>query len=337
MSLGCYKKEKKYMKHIFLIHSNTVLLSALGAIEYEGIPRKDILFLYSRHFSSTIVDNDIQVIDISDMFDLSNERDFVYNYSKHSKIIRLADQLICNFTKDKYIAYVPHFTLPIFTVFISNRQCIATCLLQEGAFSFFGKPTEKVKTWVKNALFSSNRIWWLTTWDMPKRWEKHIKLKKTYAIDTAFFSPLCAENIIIKWPHIDNEKLIFPENTNFFIFESAVEQSFLSIEQYVECCNKLIEDSGVTKCYLKFHPAQTEAHKKEIEKLFDNIDYELFDNSIPFELVLCSSKNLNLYGFSTSLLKFGKNLGHHVTSYLDMMCSASPKFKTHIEQGNYSI
>lgn len=324
------------MKHVFLIHSNTVLLSALGAIECEKICKNDILFLYSRHFTSSIVDRNILTIDISQLHLLSTNAQFVSSFSEHRRLIRGADDLIEKYVNDEFEIYIPHYSSPIFTVFLTNKLCKSTNLLQEGAFSFFGKPTRIVKTYIKNAVFGSNRIWWGTTWDMPKGKENIIKLRKTYAIDTKFFAPLeQAEHVIVKWPRIKDNRFIFPEYSNFLLFESAVEQSFLTIDEYVGCINKLMDENHINNCFLKFHPGQLEKNVNRILHLFDGINYKIIDNSIPFELILSSNRNLNLYGFSTSLLKFGEDMGHHVTSYLDVMCQVSERFRIHIEQGTY--
>lgn len=325
------------MKHIFLIHSNTVLLSALGAISHENIVLRDVLFLFSRNFKSSIIPSEIHIKDISNLINYSCSRDFCYNIVKQDKYIKEIDTFIDTEVKDDYIMYVPHAGAP-FNVFITNKRCLNSCLLQEGAYSFFGVPKRDIKTKLKNLLFSNNRIWWTKTWDIPECKRHLLNLTKTYAIDESFFKPIKdTDNIVIKWPSINGDKrFYFPEKTNFFLFETVVEEGFASIESYLACCKKLIEDSGVSHCYLKFHPAQNENNITRIKSLFKGLEIELVDNTIPFELVLSTSKNLNLYGFSTSLLKFGSVLGHNITTYLDLLLTMSTKkYRDHLIAGKY--
>lgn len=324
------------MKHVFLIHSNTVLLSALGAIAYEKIPHEDILFLYLRHFTSSIVHDNIKSVDISGLHALSVEKGFPYKIFKHKKLINAADLLIEREVKGEYTAYVPHVSSPIFIVFATKSNCKSVNLLQEGAFSFFGIPTERKKNWIKNFFFANKRFWWETTWDIPDKKSNILNVRKSYATNAEFFSPLQdVENVIIKWPAINDKRFFFPEQTNFFLFESAVEQCFISIDDYLQCIKRLIFDSDVKECYLKFHPGQRKENVERIIELFEGISWKIVDNSIPFELILSSSKKLNLYGFSTSLLKFGEDLGHNVTSYMELMCQKSKTFKNHINGGTY--
>ena len=324
------------MKHVFLIHSNTVLLSALGAISHEKIPHEDILFLYMRHFTSSIVDDDIKSVDISSLHALSVEKGFPYKIFKHKKLINAVDLLIEREVKGEYIAYVPHLSSPIFIVFATNSNCNSANLLQEGAFSFFGVPIERKKNWIKNFFFANKRFWWETTWDIPNNKSDILNVRKSFATNSQFFNPLQdVENVIVKWPAINDKRFLFPEQANFFLFESAVEQCFISIDDYLLCIKRLIADSGVKECYLKFHPGQRKENVDKIIKLFQGVSWKVLDESIPFELVLSSSKNLNLYGFSTSLLKFGEDLGHHVMSYMELMCQRSKIFNDHINSGTY--
>ena len=52
------------MKHIFLIHSHTLLLTSLGVINREKLAEEDVIFIYSRNYRSCIPVN-FQCFDFS--------------------------------------------------------------------------------------------------------------------------------------------------------------------------------------------------------------------------------------------------------------------------------
>lgn len=324
------------MKHVFLIHSNTVLLSALGAIVYEKLNYDDVIFLFSRNFKSTFVNKGILVKDITAIIDIASSKGFNYNFFKQRKFIKTIDRFLEKEVKDIFVMYVPHAAAP-FCVFLTNKNRLYSCLLQEGAYSFFNNPTMNAKIHLKNFLFSNNRLWWTSSWDIPSQKKKIVNLKKTYAIDNSYFKALSeSENIIINWPSVKDNRFLYPEKTCFFIFDTAIEEGFASTDNYLFCCRRLISESGVKKCFLKFHPAQRTENIDKINALFEGVDAELVDNTIPFEIILTSSRNLNLYGFSTSLLRFGSMLGHHVTSYMELLRGVSTKkYHDHLKKGGY--
>lgn len=319
------------MKHLFLIHSNTVFLSALGAINYEGMESSDIIFFYARNFSSDYTPKDISVYDVSKEYSWAQNRDSNYNPYKLHRLVKDMDAAIDKYVAKEYIAYVPHTIGPCQPI-ITNKYCKGIRLMQEGAFTFYGKKHKVFNIFIKNLLFSNKRVWFQSSWDIPKSRKSKIKIQKTYATNKKYFEQEHnANHIVIKWPKIVDERLSFPKGTNFFLFESAIELKQIDKRHYLIGCERLIKDSNVKKCYIKFHPNQREENVNEILALFEGVDYTVFSLNVPFELIISSNSNLNLYGFSTSLIKFGEDYGHHVVNYTQLLCELSRDFKKYID------
>ncbi len=319
------------MKHLFIIHSNTVFLSALGTIDYEKIDYNDIVFFYARNFVSEFTPKGIAVFDITNEYSLSQQKDSNYNRKKLSLLVKLLDKTLENNVGTDFIAYVPH-TIGPFQPIITNPLCKEVRLIQEGAFSFYKLKNKVFNIFIKNLLFSNDRVWFQSSWNIPPKRKRCFNLTKTYAITKEYFSAESdAQHIIIKWPKFSDNRLLFPKGTNFFLFESAIELKQIDKKSYLQGCEELIRDSHVKECYVKFHPNQKEENIKEILKLFNDIDVKRFEIQVPFELVIASNSRLNLYGFSTSLIKFGEDYGHNVMNYTSVLCQLSRNFNSYIK------
>ena len=304
------------MKHIFIIHSNTVLLSALGAIENEKIEHEDVLFLYGRNFTSNIVPADIFVKDVSSEYKMFDEKGIVGRRKQLKEYYKITDALIESLVTDFYEVYIPHSGPHFFQAFMTHPLCKGVSWLQEGAYSFFDKPLSKpYRVLLFNILFSSKRCWYQLNWSISWFSKWRFKPHKSYALDHVFFKPLDkfgVENVAIQWPKYEGSQYQLEDNASVFLFESAVELGFIDLGTYINGCRLLIEESGVKECYVKFHPNQKKENIEKILSLFKGIKTKECPHGVPFELIMGSSKYLNLFGFTTSLLKFGEMLGHHV-------------------------
>ena len=111
-----------------------------------------------------------------------------------------------------------------------------------------------------------------------------------------------------------------------FLFESAVELGQIEKDVYFSGCRLLIENCGVDYCFVKFHPNQSKENISSLLEMFGNIKVTILPDDIPFELTLVASSKLTLYGFTTSLLKFGEYLGHRVIRKDKYLKTHSKKF-----------
>lgn len=321
------------MKHIFIIHSSTVLLSALGVIELDNIKHKDVIFLYGRNFTTSIKPNDIVSYDVSSEYNFWKENGLIGRRTKIKQEVKKIDDLIDRLTCEEYFAYVPHTGTHFFQSFVTNKHCIRVNWIQEGAYAFFTKPiADPFRVFIFNILFSTKRTWYQLNWDIPFHSRKRFKMGNAYALNDEFFKPLerfGVTSICITWPRFDNIDAELPQGSHIFLFESAVELGLVEKETYIAGCKELIKMCKSKSCFVKFHPNQNNENIKDIRELFKGMSVRDCRDDIPFELIMATSQNLNLYGFTTSLLKFGEDLGHNVISLKDFLINNSQSFKSY--------
>ena len=240
-----------------------------------------------------------------------------------------------DFISSDYEVYVPHTGSRVFQALITNKYCIATNWLQEGAYSFFFKSlADPARVRRYNLFFSSSRFWYQENWGFSKKMAKIIKPHNAYALSESLFEPLKVHNVMVKrifWPKIEGKVMSLPRGSNVFLFESAIELGLIEKKVYMDGCRELIKASGVTECYVKFHPNQTQENIQEIISMFDGISYKYCPNDYPFELIMSSSDNLSLYGFTTSLLKFGEDMGHVVFRKDEFLRQRSHRFSEYCQ------
>ena len=100
------------MKHIFLIHSHTLLLTSLGVIAKEKIAKEKVIFIYSRNYKSCIpVDYESYDLskEIEDTFYIMfswSRRHFVYSRKNRNKSVSFFDNIIREHAPVGYYLYV---------------------------------------------------------------------------------------------------------------------------------------------------------------------------------------------------------------------------------------
>lgn len=304
------------IQHVFLIHSHTLFLTAMGVIDLMKVDRKDVVFLYSRHYNNTLIEPGCKVIDVTNLVDKQND---LWNNKKRKSLIKDIDKLIDNIVEDKFILYSPHFAMSFAQVLYTNNKCLKAAYIQEGGMVFrkvfithlpFWK---RIRCFITDKLYRhTNRIWSTYGWYMPGCLYKQKNID-SYAISEEFFRYLPSTNHIIKWPHI-NISLTLKDNATIFIFDGFVKNGVVEPEFYLEKCKKLIHKFAQENNYIKFHPAQSQDECKSIATYFEQqgCKYEILDNSTPFEIILTSTTGLTVIGFGSSLLYFARDLGHTV-------------------------
>jgi hypothetical protein len=304
------------MKHVFIIHSHTTFMTSMGVINLLGLPVRDIIFFFSRNYNNSLFDLHCKIVDTTEIV---NQQNLLWKNSKRLKIINEIDKLVENFIGDKYVLYAPHFAMPFAQVLYTNTKCVKGAYIQEGGVIFRKvyithlNLLQKIRRFVADKLYRHcNRIWSTYGWYMPNCLYKQ-KTIDSYAISDRFFKYLPSTNHVVKWPPL-NINFQYKKNAIFFIFDGFIKNGLIEPDFYFEKCKQLIEKFAAPLNYIKFHPAQSTVERNKIVSFFKNIDveYEIINDSIPFEIVLSTMRGLTIAGFGSSLLFFARDLGHTV-------------------------
>lgn len=312
------------MKHIFFIHSHTLFLSSLGIINKLGIEAGDVLFLFSRHYR-TVLPFDYQWIDISDEFENTfhilfswSRKNFFYSRRKRCESLAFFDGLIEKYITGEYFLYSSQLQALPYQILATNSKCRECFFVQEGGRVMLSVLTDKISLpWrIYNYLVlrNDNRLWKCTNW-FPNKHTPYNRPIRVYSFDDNYFGKLPKENIHIEWPTVNMDVEICSDYP-IFLLEGAVELGQIEKSVYENAVYKLISQYGARNNYIKFHPMQSDTTKEKYKNMFFRYGYKIEElpMEIPFELILVKYKNLKLYGFGTSLLFYGKALGHDVIS-----------------------
>ncbi len=301
----------------------------MGVLDYLNLDRKEVVLLYSRHYSNSLIDPMCRTIDVTDLVD---QQDQLYNNRKRKGLINKIDKLIDNVVESQFVLYTPHFAMSFAQVLYTHKKCVEAAYIQEGGMIYRNTiithlPILK-RIWcfvVDNLYRHTNRVWSAYGWYMPGKLYKQKDLD-SYAISNVFFKYLPSTNHIIKWPHI-NIPLTVKDNANVFVFDGFTKNGLIEQGFYLDKCKELIKMFAQSYNYIKFHPAQSKEECNTIKLYFDmqGREYTILDNSIPFEIILASTSGLSVIGFGSSLLYFARDLGHTVHC-MDRWLQGSPLY-----------
>lgn len=320
------------MKHIFLIHSHTLFLTAVGVIEKEHLKKEDIIFVYSRNYKNSLPYN-FKSFDFSKEIEKTfymlfswSRRNFNYDKEKRDKIVRFFDDFVASYASEGYYLYVCHLQAYANQILATNTLCKECFFIQEGGRVMTSLITNHIKWFCRlynnTILRNEKRFWKMTNW-FPNELTPYKKSIVAYAFDASYFNNFPRETRIVKWPEI---KLDININSDFpiFLLEGAVELGQIEQSVYYDAVKKLITEFAGKRNYIKFHPKQNEKVKTLYLSIFTKLGLEVEElpMDVPFELILTSYKGLKLYGFGTSLLFYGKALGHNVNSKEEYLFSS---------------
>lgn len=304
------------MKHLFVIHSHTSFLTAMGVIRYLNLKDDDIAIAWSRDYKNVLYNSNYNSEDIY----WASEYPFFRKLLFHNSDINKIDSQINKITNgEDYILYAPHPSATQFEFLLTNKHCVGFNYIQEGALVLKGLFAQRkwnfayrlrdsiIRFFYKNRLYGAQ-----LTWNVPS-FKKLNKEPECFAISEDIFEGSNYKTHIIKWPsyEIPKEYAINPSYP-CFITESFIEKDVVEKEVYLNLYKKLIETKGKRENYIKFHPAQWEDTKNEIIQLFENAEKKVKElpANFPFEVYLSSYKNMTVCGFRSSLVVFAGQLGH---------------------------
>lgn len=330
------------MKHLFLIHSHTIFLTAMGVIEQLGLKEPDVLIMNFRHYHNPQLGFNFRSYDFSETIEESyhiffsySRRHLAFDKKQRNRVVSAFDDFIDNIVKDDFMLYVPHLQSPSFQILATNRRCKEVFFVQEGARIMYDCITNKNKWYFSlyNKLFlrNENRMWKAYNW-FPEKKAPYKKSIAAFAFDKSYFGDTPSKTILVSWPKV---KIDIQMETSYpiFILEAAVELGQIEKRIYKGCVNKLIEECGKKNNYIKFHPQQSKETQQEYLEMFlsKGMKVEPLPMDVPFELILAAFKNLTVCGFGSSLLFYAKAFGHKVISH-EQDLLISPRYRMYCKK-----
>lgn len=328
------------MKHIFLIHNHTLFLTSLGVIEREKISPNDIIFVYSRNYKCDFAPN-------YNSFDFSKEvedtfyimlswsrRHFFLDKKNRDISVGFFDHFVKENASEGYYLYVCHLQTFASQILATNKLCKNCFYIQEGGRFMASNVSGRVKWFCRlyNKLFlkDERRVWKMTNW-FPDESIPYNKPIIAYAFDRNYFANVPKETRMIRWPRIE-VNIELDTSRPFFLLEGAAELGQVEMNVYEKAVEKIVDKYAKENNYIKFHPKNSPEAKKKYISFFHTRGkgVEELPMNIPFELILVKYDNLDLYGFGTSLLFYGKALGHRATSCEEYLMS-STRYRTYLK------
>lgn len=328
------------MKHIFLIHSHTLFLTSIGVIEKENLAKEDVIFLYSRNYNNSLpysfesYDLSKEIEDTYYIIFSWSRRNFWFNKKHRDVSVQFFDSFLAEHAPGGFILYACHLQSFANQIIATNRLCKECFYIQEGGRVMTPDITTRVKWFCRlyNFIFlhGEKRIWKMTNW-FPNENTPYRKPITAYAFDKAYFCDVPKETKMVSWPRIDVD-IELKINWPMFLLEGAVELGQVDRKTYMEAVDRLVGMYAKKDNYIKFHPKQSNKIKLEFKGMFEKrgLCVEELPMSIPFELIVANFKDLDLYGFGTSLLFYGQAFGHRVTAHEEWLMG-SARYRAHVK------
>ena len=322
------------MKHVFVINSHTTFLTSMGTVDYLRLRDKDVIFLYKRNYRNQVTPVPFKVVEATEIANAS--RNVVVDYEG---TVRKVDEFINQNIHDNYYLYVPHLWHFFFQLLYTNHKCRRVSYVQEGGPAQAGvyendvPISERFRLFIRHAIFG-RRIF-------ECKWYKKGTLYKqcsvdSYAINDKYFQYLPSRNHIVKWP-VQKLQMTIDSRWPIFIFDGHVKNGLVESNIYLQACKEIISQYGREHNYVKFHPAQNQEERESILTFFAESGHsvEPMTDNIPMEYVIMQFKNLSFIGFTSSLLYYAHDNGHHLVCCEKKLTAMSERYLEHVKTNGF--
>lgn len=319
------------MKHIFLIHSHITFYISKNVQLFYKIPKENIFYIIARNYHNKYFEipksqiltksrNDLYSPVLNKNFSFIQKINFLF-FKNHFSDIPINIKSFMN--AHPYILYTPIVSPLIIQALAFHNNCNQLHFIEEGFASYINGSKISLGS-KKRLLLFFQKLNPFSTYQIHPH-NQYAKIFKFKRINAYTFNNLCFKNnksVITKsipfYKSLLKSKLILPNNANLFIFDGITKYhafSFVTLKSVVE---KIVKRYIQNSLYLKFHPSQSLKEKKEIiTTLKKHIKIFVIGDDEPLEVALLKLKNLNLYGFHSSLLFYALlySNNHHVYSF----------------------
>lgn len=138
------------MKHVFLIHSHTLFLTAMGVLDFLKIDKEAVVFLYSRHYSNSLIEPGCKTVDVTDLADRQEQ---LLDNRKRKGLLDEIDKLIDHVAGSSFVLYAPHFAMVFAQALYTHKKCVKAAYIQEGGMIYRKSITTHLSFRQKTPLF----------------------------------------------------------------------------------------------------------------------------------------------------------------------------------------
>lgn len=324
------------MKHVFYVHSGITYLISLAAIDYLKIQKSDVIIISCR---SVVIDEAYQCLNLT-----RQEEDITLLPSYGSVgvlkllfTLRNLDRKIERALHNHFFTlYLPSEKNYLMQYLQSHRLCVRRDFIEEGLLTYragFLKPRPLRKSLfgrIKNLL----------------RFPFHLYRTEGVAGSPSDFTiyvgtqtaqhALHSFNVVLLdiTSHTQKErKMTIPRFTALFIFDAVVEMNLCSYENFIGALEDfIVEKVPRQNLAIKFHPFQREyAQYLEVFKKY-NIEYILLGAEIIPEMMIARNSAVSVYGLSSSVLFYAKEMGNEVHSFSSRLVKRDGNYRNYVNQ-----
>lgn len=320
------------MKYLFYVQSHIAFYMALQVQEYLKINPLDVKYITVRNYNN--IYHQIEPLDLSYYYDKLNS---AMNLKEAINALNDIDHKIGILTNHDDYEFITHtISPPVWQFIATNPKCKKIHIIEDGSGSYHKKKELyfQPKTSLKNQFIDTIKKW------ISRNYSKYRKRAPGFPVfgteplfkDTIYYG--IYEDV---FPYISKErKVIFGslykdpnflpnqdfENSIFLIFDATlVEQRRLMNEnEYMNFILPFFKEISLnnTQIYFKFHPGQNKDITQKLKQILEN-DYKAVElnKDIPVEQIIIHYKNLQFYGFFSTLLFYAKRQGHFAKSFLE--------------------
>lgn len=330
------------MKHLFLVHTHITYIVAQSIIESLSIKKKNIFFICTRNYK---IDFDNQM-NLNAEFELLNNTNYSNFYLKWH-LIKKIDRKLNSAGIDLYHAYLPHIAHPLFQILGSNKKCYKINIMEEGANCLSNRlynPPISLKKKIISLLFNKTGLWgkyryFRVSSNTELKYFKKKILPVFYGISSKSFQNVTGyeKQIINIYKEIKTVSKQIPDSASILLLESIIEQDNLNSVLFFDSIEFIAKKLNNEKVYLKFHPYQNADNREHVITILKKYTtVNLIADDVVMEKVFLYTKNLKVYGFTTSLLFYAKSFGHEAISFA-YLWKNDLKYRNYIKLNDFNI
>lgn len=320
------------MKYLFYVQSHIAFYMSLLVQEYLKIPKDQVLYITVRNYKNLF--HRIAPLDLSDYYDKLNSP---MRLKEAIQAIKDIDNKISLLTQNDDYEFVTHsISPPVWQFIATNVKCKKIHIIEDGSSSYHkNENLYKLQTPTLNR-YIKNKIKYIISRDF------RMYLRRAPGFPIFGTEPLFKNTTyygIYKdvFPFInENQKVIFGSlykdpyyqssinynNSSILIFDATLveQRKLMTEEEYLKFVSSCLEEfqNYNKNIYFKFHPGQNKNIVSKLrhilEKQYSAIE---LNPEIPIEQIIIQHKNLEFYGFFSTLLFYAKREGHLVKSFIE--------------------